>query len=56
MDLRPLYRVTVGQESMSSLSRERGVSKQALSQRLKRDRARLAVLASPYRNLISEAG
>lgn len=56
VDLRPLYRVTVGRESMSSLSRERGVSKQALSQRIKRDRARLAVVASPYRNLISEAG
>ena len=55
-ELQPLLRVTVGEESLTRLSLEHGVSKQAFSQRLKRHRARLAVVASPYRNLISEAG
>lgn len=56
VDVRSLYRVTVGHETIVSLARERGISKQALSQRLRRDRARLAVVAAPNRNLISEAG
>ena len=56
VDVRSLYRVTVGHETIVSLARERGISKQALSQRLMRDRARLAVVALPNRNLISEAG
>lgn len=56
IDLLPLVRVVVNGESISHLSRQSGVSKQALSKRLQRDRRRLAVVASPHHNLIHEAG
>ena len=56
IDLSPLYRVVVDGESVTHLAHQRGVSKQAMSKRLQRNRRDLAVLASVHHNLIREAG
>ena len=55
IDLQPLTRVVVNGESLSALAREHGISKQAVSKRIRRDRQRLAVVASPDRNLVCAA-
>lgn len=55
IDVKPLYRVVVEGESITALSRQRGISKQALSKRLQRDRARLALVVSDHHNLIGKA-
>lgn len=56
IDVRPLYRVVVEGESITQLSRQQGISKQAMSKRLQRDCRRLAVVASDHHNLVREAG
>lgn len=56
IDVRPLLQVVVEGKTVASLSRQRGISKQALSKRLQRDRARLATLISDHHNLIGQAG
>ena len=54
IDLAPLYRVVVEGESITGLSRQKGISKQAMSKRLERDRRALALVASDHHNLIRE--
>ena len=56
IDVAPLYRVVVEGESITRLSRQSGISKQAMSKRLQRDRRQLAVVASAHHNLVREAG
>lgn len=56
IDVRPLYAVVVEGASITALSRQRGISKQALSKRLQRDRAKLALVVSGHHNLIGQAG
>jgi len=56
IDVSPLYRVVVDGESITSLSRQRGISKQAMSKRLQRDCRQLALVASDHQNLVREAG
>jgi len=55
IDVQTLYRVVVEGVSVASLSRQRGISKQALSKRLQRDRARLAEVISGHCNLLGQA-
>jgi RNA polymerase sigma factor (sigma-70 family) len=56
IDLMPHLRLVLGGDSLTSLSREQGISKQTLSKRLQRQRAKLSVVAQPFENLLRDAG
>ena len=52
VDLKPLYDVVIEKESVVSVAKRHGISRQAMSVRIKRDCTRLSELAAEQRNLV----